>query len=232
MKTKLQKRISNEWIVRKNKILKLFRKLYSDQHQLTSTTFENRYPELFEESRKALTDFVDKETAILSFGCSTGEECFSLRKYFIDSTIIGADINRRNLVKANKKNNDSKIHFIYSSEENIRNEGPYHVIFCLSVLCRWEDTKNLDNCEKIYPFSKFQDTVTMLSDKLLPGGLLVIYNSNFAFEDTDIYTHEKYETIDTPSVLDSGFVTKFDRSGNRVTYIHKSCIYKKGQKII
>ncbi|MEQ1587068.1 MAG: class I SAM-dependent methyltransferase [Cyclobacteriaceae bacterium] len=232
MKTRLQNRISNEWIVRKNKVLKLFRKLYSDQHQLTSTTFEDRYPELFEESRRALTDFADKETSILSFGCSTGEECFSLRKYFTESTIIGVDINRRNLVKARKKNSDQKIRFIYSSEENIKNEGPYRIIFCLSVLCRWEDTKDLDNCEKIYPFSKFQDTVNMLSEKLLPGGLLVIYNSNFAFEDTDLYTHSEYVTIDAPSVSDSGFVTKFDRRGNRVPGIHKSCIYRKRHGIV
>jgi len=227
MTTKVRTRISNEWIVGKNKFAKFFRKFYSQQHQLTSTTSENRYPELFEEASKALVNFNDDEISILSYGCSTGEECFSLRKYFANSDIIGADINRRNLTKAEKKNTDSKIKFIYSAEENIRSQGPYHLIFCLSVLCRWEDTKNLENCEKVYPFQKFQETINMLSENLLPGGIFVIYNSNYPFEDTDLFINAAFETVNTPAIVNSGFVTKFNRLGNRVLGTHASCIYRK-----
>ena len=122
---------------------------------------------------------------------------------------------------------DNKIKFIYSSEENIGARAPYHAIFCLSVLCRWEDTKDVENCEKIYPFQKFQETVNMLSGNLLPGGLLVIYNSNFAFEDTDLFVTGQYKAVSTPSILNSGFVTKFNRLGNRALEIHTSCIYRK-----
>ncbi|MEQ9415351.1 MAG: class I SAM-dependent methyltransferase [Cyclobacteriaceae bacterium] len=223
---KIKEGIYNWLTLWKAHLKKKIRVFYSDQHQLTSTTAVDRYPELFTEAQRI---FEGKQNtnrpSILSFGCSTGEECFSLRNYFKEALIIGVDINNRNLQKANRKNVDSNIKFLFSSTENIEKEGKYNLIFCLSVLCRWEDTKYLTNCEKIYPFQKFEDSIKELSSQLLDGGLLIIYNSNFRFEDTNVFND--FEIVNTPTVKDSGFVNKFDTNNNLLTDVHTTCIYRK-----
>jgi hypothetical protein len=204
--------------------IKFFRRWLPGRHQLTSTTSHNRYPEVFAAVRDAFKGHNTTDLKILSFGCSTGEECFTLNEYFPGATIIGADINRLNLSRAAWRNRHSNIAFIYSSTENLRAHSPYHLIFCMSVLCRWEDTKDLDNCGHIYPFEKFDETVTELASLLAVGGVLVIYNSNFMFEDTE--TSGSFEVIPAP-VSDSGFVHKFNRHNSRVNEIHRNCIYRK-----
>lgn len=209
----------------KNRSNKFFRKFYKHQHQLTSTTSSNRYPELFEEAVHAVEFYGKTHVKILSFGCSTGEECFSLKQYFPQSTILGVDINHHNLKTAIRKNTFPDINFLYSAPEIIQTNGKYDLIFCLSVLCRWEDSKYVTNCEDLYPFCKFEATVAMLANQLVLGGLLIIYNSNFRFEDTVCF--RDFEIIPTPSVLDSGFVNKFDVNNNAISEPHRNCIYRK-----
>jgi len=225
-KIRLATLFSNYFVLVKSLINKFFRRFYTHQHQLTSTTSWDRYPQLFDEVVKTYSKIKSVEK-ILSFGCSTGEECFSLKKYFPQAAIIGVDINRKNLRKAIRKNTYNDVNFLHSNVENIRTHGSYDLIFCLSVLCRWEDTKYVSNCEKLYPFGKFESTVDYLAGSLRPNGLMVIYNSNFRFEDTRVFTDQGFEIILSPTVPDSGFVYKFDRNNNRVGEIHTTCIYRK-----
>jgi hypothetical protein len=209
-----------------NKLKKFFRKLYGGQHQLTSTTELNRYPELFTEAKNYAKSFGDDLVlTILSYGCSTGEEVFTLKSYFPTACIIGADINKDNLKQAIKKNTFDDVKFILSNQENLSREGKYHVIFCLSVLCRWDDTRFVTNCEAIYPFKKFEETVVQLSKMLVQNGYLIIYNSNFRLEDTVLAND--FEIKPTPSLPDSGFVYKFDRNNNLLDGSHVHCIYQK-----
>lgn len=214
--------ISNNLMYWRSRADMIFRKFYKQQHQLTSVTASNRYPELFAAAQMNAAT----HGKILSFGCSTGEECFSLQGYFPDSAIVGVDINARNIKTAIRRNTSPTIKFLYSSPEIISAEGKYDLIFCLSVLCRWEDTKFVDNCEEIYPFSKYEETVEMLAQELTVGGLMVIYNSNFRFEDTKIFA-SGFEIVPTPQISDSGFVYKFDINNNRLTESHKYCIYRR-----
>jgi len=216
-------RLKGEAASLNNGLKKNFRKIFKDQHQLTSTTAEDRYPELFTEAvRLSNPQSVSK---ILSYGCSTGEECFSLKKYFPSASILGVDINKSNLRKAEEKNSGEGISFRFSNDENIISGGKYQVIFCLSVLCRWEDTKFVTNCERIYPFVKFETTVEFLTNQLEVGGLFVVYNSNFRFEDTQ--ASKKFEIMSTPSVVDSGFVKKFKSNNDELNETHIHCIYRK-----
>ncbi len=208
----------------RNQFFLFFRRRVKEQHQLTSTTASDRYPELFDAVRAGVhKDF--KELSILSFGCSTGEECFTMKTYFPGAKITGVDINRRNLKKAIGRNTSKDIQFLFSNPENIAIHGKYHLIFALSVLCRWEDTKDLENCGEIYPFEKFSETAKMLSDQLYPNGLLVVYNSNFRFEDTAAF--KDFEIVATEQLENSGFVHKFDHLNNRIRDVHKNCVYRK-----
>lgn len=217
-------RVSNFLIFIKNQVSVNFRRLVKDQHQLTSTTGSNRYPELFSEAKVAMVR-LKKPYSILSFGCSTGEECFTMKSYFPDSKIIGVDINKGNLRKAVSKSTSNDIQFLFSTPKTIAANGQYDLIFCLSVLCRWEDTKDLANCENVYSFKKFTETVGFLAGQLLTGGLLIIYNSNFRFEDTPFF--QAFEIVTTPTVSNSGFVHKFDSNNNRIHEPHRHCIYRK-----
>jgi SAM-dependent methyltransferase len=221
--TNLKNLIRNYLVYWKSRTSAFLRSFRSSQHQVTSTTQLNRYPEIFTALREKAP--ANRDLKILSYGCSTGEECFSLRNYFKDATIIGVDISSGNLRKARKNNTDKRIEFFQSTPEVIAQLGPFDIICCFSVLCRWEDTKDMDNCERVYPFGKFDEATTFLSGHLRKDGLFAIYNSNFRFEDATIFSN--FVTEDTPAVTNSGFVHKFDRNNNRVSQSHKSCIYRK-----
>jgi hypothetical protein len=220
---KLKDYIYNALVYRWNRANAFLRSLRSRQHQVTSTTKLDRYPELFSALKAKAR--ATHGLRILSYGCSTGEECFTLRSYFPDAEIVGVDISSGNLRKARKANTDDRIRFFYSTPEILSELGPFDIICCLSVLCRWEDTKDLQNCEKVYPFVKFDEATSFLSGHLTSGGLIAIYNSNFRFEEAKIFS--MYSVEDTPGIADSGFVHKFDRNNNRVMAIHKNCIYRK-----
>jgi hypothetical protein len=213
-------------IVRWNRLRKIFGRFRKNRHQLTSTTSYGRYPELFTELKNNLRERLkQKNPAVLSYGCSTGEECFTLRSYLPEAFIVGTDISEFNLLQARSKNTDDRIEFVYSNEKNITASGPYDAICCLSVLCRWTDTEHVEDSSNIYPFARFDDAVSFLSEQVKPGGLLVIYNSNFRFEDSSVYKH--FEAIDTPSLKDSGFVHKFNRNNKKIREPHRTVIYKK-----
>lgn len=195
-----------------------------EAHQLTNTTAHNRYPELF----KTVRDFYitnPKSKKILSFGCSTGDECMTISEYFPGCKIVGTDINRKNLKVCRKRFKNHDIKFIFSNPDLIGAESPFDIIFCLSVLCRWEDTEFINNCSNIYPFSKFENQLSVLDRCLSPGGLLVIYNGNFRFSDSCLYT--KYRVVHSDLVLDSGFVHKFNRNNIKIDNFYQECIFRK-----
>ncbi|MGE3803666.1 MAG: class I SAM-dependent methyltransferase [Gemmataceae bacterium] len=212
---------------RLNRCRKFLRSLYRYQHQLTSTTGMNRYPELFAEVRDLLGA---KRVRVLSYGCSTGEECATLEKCLETETIIGADINESNLRAARERFPSTRIEFIKSSAKLLAARAPYDIVFCLSVLCRWEDTRDVEECSSIYPFEKFASAVLFLDSLLPKGGLLVIYNANFRFEDTATFLKSGYTAVASPAVVDSGFVHKFDQNNRRIRETHRTCIYRKGER--
>jgi Methyltransferase domain len=219
--------LSGRWVAASNRWKKYIRSLYRDQHQLTSTTEVNRYPELF----AALKDLTPaKHPRVLSYGCSTGEECASVESYLDPIAVIGADINESNLRIARQRVDSPRIQFIESTPERLRAHAPFHIILCLSVLCRWEDTRDVEDCSDIYPFEKFASAIAFLDTLLSAGGLLVIYNSNFRFEDTETFTRSRYTPMPTPGIPDSGFVHKFDRANQRSRDPHATCVYRKATR--
>lgn len=135
-----------------------------------------------------------KNIKILSYGCSTGEEVFSLREYFPDAFIVGVDINKRNIKNAISKNEDHKIIFSYDIEKTLAENGFFDIIFALAVLQRTEnrDEKTLRSTH-IYPFEKFNAKLLELDKCLKLNGIFVIDYSDYRFEDSDISV--KYKAI-------------------------------------
>jgi SAM-dependent methyltransferase len=149
-------------------------------------TSEDRYPEIFRFARDTIGD--EPERMILSFGCSTGEEVLTLRKYFPHTYIKGLDINRRNVAAAQAKLGQMRltgIEFGLASSTGLEPAGRYDAIFAMSVFRHGGLGENGRDgrCDHLIRFADFEAAAMDLARALRPGGLLFIANSNFRFND-------------------------------------------------
>lgn len=158
----------------------------ANMFQYRSLTQPNRYPRIFSFVRDRLAPL--PQPRLLSFGCSTGEEVFSLRMYFPRATIKGIDIAATNIAACRRKlaaTGDPGIEFAWA--ESAAGEPPesYDAIFCLAVFQHQalQDPKIL-TCERYLRFEAFEATVAGLARCLKPGGLLAIRHLDFRFSDT------------------------------------------------
>lgn len=166
-------------------------------HLTCNYTKMDRYPDIFSRVKEyfeeqGLAD--SEELRILSFGCSTGEEAFSLRGYFPKAEIVGVDISEWNLKEANSKNQDPRIRFLFSDAETLEANGPYHAIFAMAVLLRIAHRMEpAESSADVYPIEKFEEQLAHLDQHLRPDGLLVICHTNYHLRDTPFY--ERYEVV-------------------------------------
>jgi cyclopropane fatty-acyl-phospholipid synthase-like methyltransferase len=183
-------------------------------HQTTARTWINRYPELFSACREHLGD--NEQLRLLSYGCSTGEEVITLRKYFPRAQLVGAEINPQSLSRCLELDVDERITFVHSTPERVARHGPYDAIFCLAVLQRTPhavEAGNLTSLAAVYPFERFDSQLTQLDAILKPGGLLVVHHTQYVVSQASIA--ERYEAlVDGPVVPDGG--PRFDRESRRI----------------
>ena len=156
-------------------------------HQTTPLTYMDRYPKIF----SACRDYFDgkQDIKILSYGCSTGEEVLTLRRYFPNAHIIGAEINKNSLAKCRQLPVDKKINFIYSTPHEIQKHGPFDAIFCMAVLQRKPhdiEAKGITSLKGIYPFEKFEGQIVELDNLVNPQGLLVVHFTQYSVADTAV----------------------------------------------
>jgi chemotaxis methyl-accepting protein methylase len=173
------------------------------RNQISNCTMYDRYPNIFSAVKNTISY---NNPRILCFGCSSGEEVFTLaEKYFPCSQIDGIDIDDKIIEIAKSKKSEKNINF-YSNIEDIKGRK-YDLIFAMSVLCRFPEKGN-------YCFSIFSTTISLIDSFLIPNGHLVLYNTNYLFEDTKI--HEKYESLDL-GINDDSFVPKYS-SDDKLLY--------------
>jgi hypothetical protein len=179
----------------------------------------DRYPEIFSTCRAYFADCEDLK--ILSYGCSTGEEVMTLRKYFPSAIITGAEINRRSLAMCRNHRIDERIAFIYSEHTEIAQRGPFDAIFCMAVLQRTPHTiidQGITNLRYIYPFEKFDRQVAELDSLLKKGGLLTIHRTQYRFSDAGVAS--KYVALESANHdLNDG--PKFGKNSER---LHESAV--------
>ena len=176
-------------------LLKIFRK--QSFHQTTTSTILDRYPEVF---YSCCGYFENKaKLKILSFGCSTGEEVITLRKYFKEATIIGAEINKSCLKICLKRNLDDKIKFIHSTTKGIKENGPYDAIFCMAVMQRtphYIRDANIKYLKDRYPFYKFDEQLVILDQFLNKDGLFIVHYTQYQFDESTIACRYKpYDNV-------------------------------------
>ncbi|MFN3076738.1 MAG: class I SAM-dependent methyltransferase [Alphaproteobacteria bacterium] len=174
----LDPRWRSEWLLLRRSPAGLFQPL--------GDTAEDRYPRIFEAVREGLREV--PEARLLSFGCATGEEVFSLRRYFPRAAITGLDINPRAIAvcqRRQRRSGDIGLRFRVAASTAAEPAQAYDAIFCMAVLrhgCLGEVRPQC--CEPWIRFGDFEQTVADLARCLRPGGLLAITHANFRFRDT------------------------------------------------
>jgi SAM-dependent methyltransferase len=127
---------------------------------------------------------------ILSFGCSRGEEVFSLRRYFPGATIKGVDINPRNIARGLARAravHAANVAFETAATTESEPTNSCDAIFCLAVLCNGDlTTSKAQRCDPVLHFAHFDRMVGDFARCLKPGGLLVLHTTNFRFCDTAV----------------------------------------------
>jgi SAM-dependent methyltransferase len=150
-----------------------------------STTAMNRYPALFREAHAHVGDNVDAR--LLSFGCASGEEVFTLRTYFPNATIRGLDINPRNIARCQarlSRNPDAGLDFAEAGSAAAEPTAAYDAIFAMAVFRHGDLKRTHQRCDPLIHFAAFEESLTQLARCLRPGGLLVLRHANFRFDDT------------------------------------------------
>ena len=170
--------------IRRGKFLKTIAKLHPGLHQGPNKTSFNRYPEIF----AAAAALLPTALRILSFGCSTGEECVTLAEYFPTAMIIATDINPLNLWKARTFRSE-RIRFVYTLDRLLKRLSPFDAVFCMAVL----RTPRREHISEHYPFERFEERVIFLDSLVRTGGLLIVHNASYRFSDTLSSSH--YEMI-------------------------------------
>jgi hypothetical protein len=175
------------------------------------TTRLDRRPEVFRAVRSELEGRDVQK--ILCYGCSTGEEAFTLTTYFPEARIYGTDIDRYRLRVARANNHDPRITFFLSNQKNLKAYGPYDLISAQSVFLRHPEDTRVSNLRLIFPFKTFEKGVAVLVQLLRINGLLVIVNANYRVMDT--YLADQLQVVPCPDIRQEPQVPLFDRNGDK-----------------
>jgi len=179
-------------------------------HQYSTYTEKNRYSDFLHKI------IISEKSKILSFGCSTGEECITLNNLFKNCDIFGTDI-RDDLEDVCKMKN---VNFI---KYNDLCNHKFDAIFCMSILCKNPELLNLNNSSIIYPIHKFNELLLFIHSLLKINGKLIIYNTNYRFCDSIIYEKYKVSFID----INKDELPKFGKTGEKINENYNEFVFEK-----
>jgi SAM-dependent methyltransferase len=157
-------------------------------YQHRSITAPDRYPAIFEFLQQQLAGI--PQPRLLSFGCSTGEEVFSLRRYFPSAQIKGVDINPGNIAicRARLAREPAAGALEFAVADSTANEPheTYHAVLCMAVFVRWQlkADREVTTSEPHLRFADFERAAAELAACVAPGGFLIVRHAMFRFEDT------------------------------------------------
>ena len=199
---------------------------FRGQLQHSQRTAPDRYPEVFEFVSNLIQKNLNGVPRVLSFGCSTGEEPLTFRaKYFKNAEIYGVDISSKALYLARLNSIKSKANVKFCKPSEMHELGEFDAIFAMSVLCRWPDTKDQDEINEIFSFRDFESGLSEVVHHVKVGGYLIIYNSNYRFEDSVFFADFQKVDFDSPTQ----FVTMFNKGGQRLPTPTTSVVFYRYQ---
>jgi trans-aconitate methyltransferase len=146
--------------------------------QWSNQTRPNRFPKIF----ARIKELNPEPRRILSFGCSTGEECFSLAELFPTSEIVGVDVNSWSLKQAKENNKfGDQISFHFGLDDDL---GTFDVVTSLMVLfSMWQPLT----------LSHWRDTMREVSSHVAEKGIWTIYTSQYSFRKSSV--DDQYDCI-------------------------------------
>ena len=201
--------VRRSWFLRLSRPANLFQP-YND-------TCADRYPEIFARLQHEIED--QPSSRLLSFGCSLGDEVFSLRTYFPEATIVGIDISKGNISECRRRqreHGDRSMYFARAGTVDEQPKGYYDAALCMAVL-RHGDLGAIqsESCAHRITYEAFDETVRGLASCLKIGGYLVIEHSNFRFCDSSSAT--QFELVATHELPAAGQVSPlFGRDNMRL----------------
>jgi SAM-dependent methyltransferase len=158
-----------------------------------ATTSADRYPEELDAVAAALGT---PAPAILSFGCSSGEELVSLRARFPTATIRGLDVNPMAVRNARKRvRGDERTSVARAGDASGEPPASYDVVLALAVFRHGDLNDAPPSCDDVIRFADFERTVAGLARCVRPGGVFVIRHANFRF--TDCAVAAGFEPVST-----------------------------------
>lgn len=164
-----------------------------------STTCDDRYPELFAALARFLGDI--EAPRILSFGCSSGAEVRSLRRYIPHARIVGLDINAHLIARARAADVSPLSDYVVGSAPDLA--ARFDAVLAMAVFRHGdlEAARPLD-CETILPFASFAEGLARLDAVLVPGGWLALYHAHFRLADLALaanYAQSDFRFSDQPA---------------------------------
>jgi trans-aconitate methyltransferase len=138
-------------------------------------TREERFPLIF----NSVQELQPNAKRVLSFGCSTGEECQALAKRFPNAEIVGIDVDHHSIEQARRKNKNPNICF----HDELSGLGKFDVVTALMVFFCMEEP---------IPKKAFASMLTKIDKHVNPGGLIAIYTSD---HDPKEVLGDKYKDI-------------------------------------
>lgn len=186
--------------------------LPGELHQAWGTTAINRRPKVMQ----ALAEVVPDRPGlrVLSFGCSTGEEVLDLREHYRHAKVFGTELNRTSLRKAEERLKEADAILFHSTYDNLQRYGPYNLILACSVFLRHPEDTHAEDLSKLYPFEAFERGVCRLFDNTLPGGFLLIHNTNYRVSETRLGAF--LTPVHHPDIVQNPRVPLFDPSGRKL----------------
>ena len=194
-------------------LLRGTRRLY----QYRTITSSNRYPRIFAFLGERLKGVPSPR--ILSFGCATGEEVFTLREYLPGAHVKGIDINPANIARCRERQRvsggDPLVEFEAKGTAAGEAPGSYDAVLAMAVFQRPQIKTNPDiaSCEEFIRFEDFEQAVTELASCVKPGGYLAIVHSAFRFADAGVAAGFSVELENEPGAV---FFPRFDRENRRI----------------
>ena len=130
--------------------------------------------------------------AVLSVGCSRGDELADLAHYFPLQPVVGVDINAQALdlweqLRKSRPLLDPARVQAYTWTELEQSFAPHSfgVITAMTVFCHHPQTLALATSRDVYAYSLFVVQMAELMNWLQPNGLICLFNANYRLEDVE-----------------------------------------------
>ncbi|MEQ1955638.1 class I SAM-dependent methyltransferase [Mesorhizobium sp. CN2-181] len=182
--------------------------------QKSTYSFPRRNDRTFERIVSILAAGNSNRLKLLSFGCSKGIEPLDLKRLAPSAEVYGCDVDADALEIARGECAEAGIHIFESSRDAILRLGPFDAIVAMNVLVDWPAIHTRDRIDHIYPFRRFNDSVSTMFDALTVGGYMAIYNTCYLVEQTTVAgkLHPVHHTMPRRN----GWLDKYDRFGQRI----------------